>query len=327
MILNTLYKCVVRLACVLSILTGVCAYAIAPPDVTVSADRQTATVGDPIKVTVTVQHHKDWQQIAPTLPKTLGEFDILHDTTFVDRWGEGDHRLHFKRELTLAIFKPGGFWIPSLSGRTVVDADTVDWQSDSLAIIIESVLDRPDADTTDIAGLKEPYVAPEPKWYWWVSGALALAALALFIYYRGRKRASLPAFKAPPPPAWEVALKELASIRSEVHPEEDGGRIWYFRLSDILRRYWDGRYGWQSIDQTTSEIVRQLPQAPFSPEQRMRAEEFLRHADRVRYAKQPAMEGRPEIDWKWVHTFVKDTIPPRITSDAPTAEAEEKVAS
>lgn len=313
------------LACVLSIITGFGAYAATSPSVTVSADRQTATVGDPIKVTVAVEHHKDWQQIPQTLPKTLGEFDILHDTTFIDRWGEGDDRLHFKRELTLAVFRPGGFWIPALNGLTVIDADTVGWQSDSLAIGIESVLDRPDADTTDIAGLKAPYVAPEPKWYWWVSGAVALALVSLYIYFRSRKRAAMPHVKAPPPPAWDVALKELASLRSEVHPEADGGRVWYFRLSDILRRYWDGRYGWQSIDQTTSEIVRLLPQAPFSSEQRRRAEEFLRHADRVRYAKQPAIEGRPEIDWDWVHSFVKDTIPPRITDSAPMPSVGERV--
>lgn len=316
-----------RLACVLSILIGAHAYAAAPPRVSVSSSRQTATVGDPIKFTVTVEHHADWQQVPQFLPKTLGPFDVLRDTSYVDRWGEGDDRLHFKRELTLAIFKPGGFWIPALTGKTVVDGDTTTWQSDSLAIVIESVLDRPDADTTDIAGLKAPYVAPEPKWYWWVSGALALMALSLYLYYRSRKRAALPVFKAPPPPAWEVALKELSSLRNEVHPETDGGRLWYFRLSDILRRYWDGRYGWQSIDQTTSEIVRQLPSAPFHHEHRKRAEEFLRVADRVRYAKQPAVEGRPEIDWEWVQSFVKETIPPRISSEEPKVGEGEKIAS
>lgn len=311
------------LACVLSILIGGYAYAVTPPRVSVSSSRQTATVGDPIAFTVTVEHHSDWKQVPQFLPKTLGEFEVLHDTNYIARWGEGDERLHFKRELTLAIFKPGGFWIPSLTGQTVIDADTVVWKSDSLAIVIESVLDRPDADTTDIAGLKPPYVAPEPKWYWWVSGAIALMALSLYLYYRSRKRAAMPVFKAPPPPAWDVALKELSSLRQEVHPETDGGRLWYFRLSDILRRYWDGRYGWQSIDQTTTEIVRQLPSAPFHHEHRKRAEEFLRVADRVRYAKQPAVEGRPEVDWEWVHAFVKETIPPRITTeDAKVGEGE-----
>lgn len=317
----------VRLACVLSILTGIGAWAAASPRVSISADRQTATVGDPIRVTLTVEHHQDWQQLPQIFPSTLGPFDVLRDTSYIERWGEGDDRLRFRRELTLAIFKPGGVWIPALSGQVVIGPDTVGWQSDSLAIMIESVLERPGVDTTEIAGLKGPYVAPEPNWYWWLSGALALIALALYIYFRRRRRSAMPAVTAPPPPPWEVALRELAAMRASVRPEIDGGRLWYFRLSDILRRYWDGRYGWQSIDQTTTEIVRQLPSAPFSNEHRRRAEEFLRIADRVRYAKQPANEGRPELDWEWVHTFVKETIPPRITSEEANSQEAGRVAA
>jgi hypothetical protein len=292
--------------------------------VAVSTDRQTATVGDRITLTVQVEHHKDWTQLPQILSKTLGPFDILSDTTFIDRWGEGDDRLHFIRELTLVIFKPGGVWIPALSGQTVIESDTVAWQSDSLAIMIESVLERPDADTTDIAGLKGPYVAPESRWYWWASGALALLALAAYLWYRHRRRASLPRSVAPPRPAWEVALSELDALKREVHPGADGGRLWYFRLSEILRRYWDARFDWQSIDQTTTEILRMLPQAPFNNEQRRRAEEFLRLADRVRYAKHPATDGRPEIDWEWVRSFVNDTIPLRITAEESIVSVQEK---
>lgn len=304
-------------------MSGLRAHAAVPPRVVVSADRQAATVGDRIKLTVSVEHHADWQQIPQPLPRTLGPFDILHDTTFVDRWGEGDDRLKFNRELVLAIFQPGGVWIPALSGRTVIGKDTIAWQSDSLAIMIESVLDRPDADTTDIAGLKGPYVASESRWYWWAAGAVVLVAIAAYVWYRARRRATMPRWQPPPMPAWEAAMHELEGLKREVHPEADGGRVWYFRLSDILRRYWDGRYGWQSIDQTTSEIVQQLPEAPFDGRHRKRAEEFLHLADRVRYAKQPAVEGRPEVDWEWVRNFVKETIPLRITAESDRIEKQD----
>jgi hypothetical protein len=241
--------------------------------VSVSADRQTATVGDRITLTVKVEHHKDWQQIPQPLEHNLGPFDILHDTIFVDRWGEGDDRLNFNRELVLAIFEPGGAWIPSLSGLTVMDGDTVAWRSDSLAIMIESVLDRPDADTTDIAGLKGPYVAPISRWYWWAAGVAALVAVAAYSWYRRRKRAALPRWQPPPIPAWDAALHELEGLRREGQ----------------------------------------------------RAEEFLHLADRVRYAKQPATEGRPEVDWEWVRSFVKETIPLRIASEADRIERKEDV--
>jgi hypothetical protein len=315
------------LASVLSICSGWFAQAATPPRVVVSADHQVATVGDPIKLSITVDHQSDWQQFPQPLSGKLGDFDILRDTAYVDRWREGDKGLAFKRELTLAAFKPGGVWIPSVSGFTVIGADTLRWQTDSLAINIESVLGRPDADTTDIAGLKQPYVAPESRWRFWTGIALLVAAIAVYLWYRLRRRTHEPVPVAPPRPAWEIALEELEQLRREVNPAADGGRLWYFRLSEILRRYWDARYDWQSIDQTTTEIIRVLPQAPFAESHRRRAAEFLHLADYIRYARQPAQEGRPEVDWAWVKSFIVETRPPRLADSGASEPSGERAAA
>jgi hypothetical protein len=280
------------------------------PRVAVSADRQTATVGDPIQILVNIQHRADWKLVPDPPLRNLGEFDVLHDSSFVDRWNEGEDGKAFKRQLVLAAFRPGGFWIPSLRGQILTrSGDTLTWQSDSLAITIGSVLSQPGADTINIAGLKGPYVAPVATWYWWALGAIALLLTALLLWLRSRRRAAVTAVVVPSIPAWEAALQQLAKLRQDVQPQQEGGRVWYFRLSEILRRYLDGRYGWNSIDQTSTEIIRQLPEAPFDGSHRERAEEFLRVADQVRYAKQPAREGRPEVDLEWVRTFVNETIP------------------
>lgn len=291
------------------------------PRVAVSADRQTATVGDPIKVILSIEHQDDWK-LVPDLPfRNLGVFDVLHDSSFVDRWREGEDGKAFKRELVLAAFRPGGFWIPSLWGQIITGGgDTLTWQSDSLAITIGSVLSQPGADTVNIAGLKGPYVAPVTTWYWWALGALIFVLAVLFIWWRSRHRTVVTPVAPPPIPAWESALQQLARLRQEVPPQHEGGRIWYFRLSEILRRYLDGRYGWNSIDQTTSEIIQQLPEAPFHGSHRDRAEEFLRLADQIRYAKQPAREGRPEVDFEWVKTLVNETIP-RVVVETPEPAA------
>jgi hypothetical protein len=42
----------------------------------------------------------------------------------------------------------------------------------------------------------------------------------------------------------------------------------------------------------------------------------------VRYAREYARTGRPEIDWDWVREFVQDTIPPRITESAGGEDAQ-----
>lgn len=284
---------------------------------TISADRQSATVGDPVNFTLTVRYDSSLKFSAPPRRHDLGQFEVLGDTTLPDAGGkDGLHR--YQRRWRVAGFQTGDLWIPALSGILIgPTGDTLTWQSDSIAITIASVLTG--GDTTDIHGLKGPYVAGESAWIVWLIGAVVLAAaLGLWWWRRSRRRrASAPA--APSIPAWEAALHALQTMRSELDPGADGGRVWYFRLSEILRRYWDGRYGWQSIDQTTHEIIEKLPLAPFEGSHRGRAREFLEIADQVRYARLAARSGRPEVDWDWVRAFVADTTPRVISTDGGNA--------
>jgi hypothetical protein len=176
----------------------------------------------------------------------------------------------------------------------------------------------------DIHGLKGPFVAPQRAWLWWLAGALIVLLLAGTWWWERRKRRRSSAVVVPTIPPWEQALTALAQLHEQIDPQRDGARLWYFRLSDILRRYWDGRYGWQSIDQTSTEIVRHLADAPFDGTHRQRAQEFLILADQVRYARLSTHPGRAEVDWEWIRTFVNETVPralPVSTGEADTGPA------
>jgi hypothetical protein len=107
-------------------------------------------------------------------------------------------------------------------------------------------------------------------------------------------------------------------MRQAIDPVTDGGRLWYFRLSEILRRYFDQRYGWVTIDETTTEVMQRLESAPFDGGHQERAQEFFQLADQVRYARYPAKVGRPEVDWEWVREFVESTVLVIPSSPAPS---------
>lgn len=279
------------------------------PDISVAIDKQSVSVGDPITYTLSVQYDSIQRLIAPVVAKTLGKLEVLHDTTF-GAGPSGPGRKLYRRQLRLAAFETGSLWVAALHGETVDPAgNSVPWQSDSLLISIASVLADAGTDTTDIRGLKEPYHAPEFRWWLWGLIALALVAVAAFFWLRRRKQQALAVPPPPPPPAWETALYSLWSMRQEIDPDSDGGRLWYFRLSEILRRYFDQRFGWASIDETTTEVMQRLESAPFDSGHRERAQEFFQLADRVRYARHLAKVGRPEVDWEWIQQFVRSTIP------------------
>jgi len=291
----------------LALLAGVARAQITPPELIVSADHQSATVGDPIEFVLTVRYDSTLRLGVPSRVPTLGDFEVIHDTVL----GEGvlrDGVREYRRCWRLAAFKTGELWIPGITGElTDRNGASLVWRSDSLVVSITSVL-AAGTDTSDIRGLKGPFVVRELAWFWWLAGALVVLLLAATWWWERRRRRAVP-LVVPPVPPWETALAALSQLHGQVDPNRDGARLWYFRLSEILRRYWDGRYGWQSIDQTTTEIARHFDDAPFDGMHRQRAREFLDLADQVRYARLLTRPGRAELDWEWVRAFVHETIP------------------
>ncbi len=288
------------------------------PSISVAIDKQSVSVGDPINYTLSVQYDSTLRLIAPTVGNSLGKVQVLKDSTLPVESSAPGRKL-YRRQLRLAAFETGSIWIAAIHGETVDTAgNSIPWQSDSLQISVASVLADAGTDTTDIHGLKEPYQAPEFRWWLWTLVALGLLAAGAFFWLRRRKQLAIAVPPPPPPPAWETALVSLRTMRQEIDPEADGGRLWYFRLSEILRRYFDQRYGWASIDETTTEVMQRLESAPFDDGHQERAQEFFQLADRVRYARHPAKVGRPEVDWEWIQQFVRSTIP--VISAVPSAD-------
>jgi hypothetical protein len=104
-----------------------------------------------------------------------------------------------------------------------------------------------------------------------------------------RHRKRRPVVEAPKPelPPDYVALKALAEIES-MHLLEDGQLKRYYTLVvDVVRHYLERRYGVDTMDRTTDEILYELT------ERRLQVgdlEPLLREADLVKFAK-----FKPEI--------------------------------
>jgi hypothetical protein len=257
----------------------------APPDISVALDRQAITIGDPVEYTLTIHYDTNLTLISPAIGASLGALTVLGDSTEAD--GKiADGRKLYQRRVRLTAFETGDLWLPMLEGELVdTNGYATRWQTDSLSLTVASMLAGLNPDSVDIQGLKSQYEVPISTWVWWAISAFIVMALAVAYWFWRRRRRIEIAAAVPKIPAWVSALGSLQMMREEVDPASDGGRMWYFGLSEILRRYLDGRYGWESIDETTTETIRRLPDAPFDGEHRERVQEFFDVADRVRYAK------------------------------------------
>lgn len=88
-------------------------------------------------------------------------------------------------------------------------------------------------------------------------GALIGALLAIIGVWLARRWMARPKPVPPPPPPrppWEVALEELTAIRQAALPEQGLHSEHFDRISDAMRKYLGGRYGFDGLESTTDEI-------------------------------------------------------------------------
>ncbi len=114
----------------------------------------------------------------------------------------------------------------------------------------------------DIHDIQGPVILPEPKNFLIpiIIGALILLLIGLIFYFIQKKKKS-----APPLPAHEVALAELA--RAKTWMNENKGILYAQTLSKILRQYIESRFLVLSSRKTTDELLTVLQSDSTSTDQ------------------------------------------------------------
>ncbi|MCK4775839.1 MAG: hypothetical protein KAT30_13670, partial [Candidatus Krumholzibacteria bacterium] len=131
--------------------------------------------------------------------------------------------------------------------------------------------------------LKPQWEAPASYLVHFLVGGLALlAVIALWLWLRWRKRR--PVVEPPKPmlPADYVALKTLGEIESMNLLEDGRHKKYYTLVIDVVRQYLERRYGVQTMDRTTDEILYDLDGRRARVDD---LESLLREADLVKFAK------------------------------------------
>jgi hypothetical protein len=91
----------------------------------------------------------------------------------------------------------------------------------------------------------------------------------------------------PPPPVlpWIVALAELDAIRRSRLLDEDKTGEFFDRVSDAVRKYLGGRYGYDGLESTTDEALAVLSRVRPPVPELDRIRHFLAESDLVKFAK------------------------------------------
>jgi hypothetical protein len=262
----------------------------APPtaagvELSVEADRMAATIGDPIELTVRliVPAGAEVRSFAPD--EGLAALNILDRNVDPARQREDGGQEQVLR-FRVAAYDLEGIEVPALQAIVVVAggrATTV--TSAPLSITIASVLAEGDSEQADI---KSPaFMQVARIWPWLLPALLLLAAGAWWLWRRRRTEpeegASAPA--TPPQPAHVVAYAELERLLSSGLLERGGLKEFYIELAEILKRYLEARFGIDTFERTTNEILEALRARRISIKIKTTAAEYFVACDMVKFAK------------------------------------------
>ena len=265
------------------------------PTVSAKVDRSRITVGDVIRYTVTVSADAGIQVDLPPETDELGDFEVrsYQATGPVTKEGKKVWNL----EYALAVFSTGEFKIPppKVTYRSGNEAAENELSAEAIEVIVESV--KP-ADAEDILDIKAPVEIPRNWWSLWpwfvlAAGLIALGALA-FVWYR-RRDSSEEGIAAPTKeqlPPHEEAYRALRQLRDEGLVEQQMIKLYYIKISEIIRRYIGRRFQVEAMELTSTEVLDRLRRAGIEVDAHRLFQEFFSLCDLVKFAKYRPSEAQ-----------------------------------
>jgi hypothetical protein len=299
------------------------------PTVTARTDKSEGHVGDKIPFIITSVGPRAMPVVLPAnleldkfteLSRTLEETDL------------GDGRMRRQFTLGIAAYEPGSFEIPSVELTYFgPDGSVKSVRTQPLPFTLKSLIAnepepklKENADSVPV--IQRDYLVL------YIAGGLAAAGLGALIalLVRRRLRNRRPAAPPTPPrPAHEVAMDKLDRLGALLAQGIDGDlRPFIFQLSEAIREYLGGRFGFDSLELTIEELVARMQCVPAEELRGVLGSEiegWLSGCDLVKFAKvSPSPEqarGALETAIRMVEATRPRPAPPALPPDPEDAHA------
>jgi hypothetical protein len=139
----------------------------------------------------------------------------------------------------------------------------------------------------------------------WAVGVFGIAAAVLLWWRRRRRDNRGKSLIEEPPHLWaKKALEELEAARLF---ESGAVKVYYFRLSEVLRRYIEAIRGFPAAEYTTEEIARRVR----LPEDKALVP-LLKRIDLVKFADAVPAPAAKDEEMRVALAYVRETTPPEM---------------
>jgi hypothetical protein len=253
-----------------------------------SVDRQvipqTVRLGDPFVYRITV-HHPAKERWELRTPRDLGGYELLEQSR---TRSDGKTESTTTYLLKMALFELGAQVLPTLTFDVVDPSGSGIARIDGPDIEARSSLPK-DADQlgAKLADIKPNEDVPVRSWrlLWFIAGAIAAAALVWLALRAWRTRPRRPAFAEPPLPLEERTLQALSALEAERLPERGLQREFHFRLNGVVRAYLGERFGFDALECTSGELLREAETRSLPGVDHDALRDFVDQCDVARYAR------------------------------------------
>lgn len=245
-------------------------------------------VGDWITVHIDVTHPPG-ATFGPLLGDTLGPFTVIRRDSLQRR-----SETETEGAVVVAKYDSGTAIVPPIPLLASIPGDSASKivATNPLLLTVHTV----QVDTSlGVKDIKPPL---------WISltlaeillylGILLLVAAAGYLLYRYWKKRTVMKesgeYVPPPRAAHAIALEELAVLKEKKLWQKGLIKQYYSEATEIVRRYFENRYRFMALEQTTDEIMDALRKHRHAEPVWGTTEEMLRLADLVKFAKY-----RPDI--------------------------------
>ncbi len=258
--------------------------------VTSAFDSTRIFIGDQIKFTVTVDQPKGLNLALEAFKDTLVKnIDILSGPV-VDS-SEQAGRLKIVQRYLVTSFDSGRYEVPPVYAEIRNESGIKRFYSDYSLLEVMRIRITPPDTASKIFDIVGPYRAPVTfgdimPWVLLAFLVAALAWLAVRYIRKFRKTEGEIEKLVIPDPAHIIAFRELEHLQGEKLWQKGEIKLYYTRLTEILRQYLENRFMVYSLELTTSDTLNALVKTGFKKDASYnQLKEVLTTADLVKFAK------------------------------------------
>lgn len=319
MIFKSIRTAIVATAAALTLLSTGMAQA-AKPDITVKASLDSATLEMGRRTALHVEVFGNINiadstatlvdLILPDSLKQAIEISAITDPEITDL---GNGRARIRRDIIIQGFDSGVYTLPPVLYFT---ADTAIPSEVSILKVYPVAVDslKTIHDYEDVVAPRRQILDYLPDWmaryWWWILIAVVIIAVGAYIYWRRKQGVSLiPSAPVKVESPVDAALRQLGELREEQLCQRGEEKLYYTRLTDILRSYLHARFGINAMEMTSTQIRRALNA---NESTRMSSElmsRILEMADFVKFAKMRPLPDDNIAAMNRAVKFIEDTRP------------------